>query len=82
MGEFSRALHTLKTARLLFPDHSLKRWADYLIADCLTQLSEEGDAAAELKTIIKSGPDDDLIQKAAEARLKVINWEKNVKHRL
>ncbi len=82
LGEFSKALHSLKTARLHFPDHSLKSWADYLIADCFTQLNEAGNAAMALETIINSEPEDDIILKAAESRLKVINWEKNIKHRL
>lgn len=82
LGEFSKALHSLNTARSLFPGHPLKSWADYLVADCFTQLSEVEKAALELEAIIKSAPEDGLIQKAAESRLKIIDWEKNVKRRL
>jgi tetratricopeptide (TPR) repeat protein len=82
LGKISKALYSLKTARLLFPDHSLNSWAYYLIADGYKQLSDEKNAKAELKNIIKTEQSDDLINKAAESRLKFLDWEKNTKNRL
>jgi len=82
LGKITNALYSLKTARLLFPDHSLNSWADYLIADGFKQLSDKENAKAELKTILKTEPNDDLIHKAAESRLKFLDWEKNTKNRL
>jgi tetratricopeptide (TPR) repeat protein len=82
LGEISKALHSLKIARLLFPDHTLNSWADYLIADGFKQLSDKENAKAELKAIINTEPNEDLIHKAAESRLKFLDWEKNTKNRL
>jgi TolA-binding protein len=82
MGKISNALHSLKTARLLFPDHSLNSWANYLIADGFKQLHDEDNAKEELKTILKTEPNEDLIHKAAESRLKFLDWEENTKDRL
>lgn len=79
---FSRALNNLQNARSRYPDHNLKDWADYLIADCYTQLREKGRAATELQTMVKTGTEDNLIKKAAESKLKVIEWEKNFKELL
>ncbi|MGV7222374.1 MAG: tetratricopeptide repeat protein [Nitrospinales bacterium] len=82
LGKVSKALHSLKIARLLFPDHPLNSWADYLIADGFKQLSEEDNARQELKIIVNTEPNEGLIYKAAESRLKILDWEKNIKNRL
>ncbi len=81
-GNFTGSLDALKAGRKLFPDHALREWADYLIADNLDQLNQKKDAFEELNQLVKSDPPENLIQQAAESRLKVIDWEKRLKELL
>lgn len=80
---YSESLHMLETARKRWPDHFLRGWADFLIADNLEHLSQTQQAQAQLKEMIKAKNDGGtLIEQAAEMRLKVMDWEKNLKDKL
>ncbi|MGP0628415.1 tetratricopeptide repeat protein [Nitrospina sp. 32_T5] len=77
---YSESLNMLESGRKRFPDHSLRSYADFLIADNLEHLSQPKQAQAELQEMIKTkdnGPS--LVQDAAEIRLKVMDWENRLK---
>jgi len=60
----------------LFPDHPLKDWSEFISADALKKIKNDQKATAQLNELIKSKPKDDLIKKAAQSQLKVMEWEK------
>ena len=64
--------------RKLFPDHRLRSWADYLIINNLDRLQKKEQAESELKILVAENRND-LLQKAAQSHLKVIDWEKRLK---
>jgi membrane-bound ClpP family serine protease len=64
--------------RKLFPEHRLRDWADYLIVNNLDRLKKKEQAESELKTLVAENRND-LLQKAAQSHLKVIDWEKRLK---
>lgn len=78
-GKFKGSLDALQAGRKLFPDHALRDWADFLIADNLEKLNRKDEALKEWHQLVKSDSPENLIQQAAESRLKVIDWEKNLK---
>jgi TolA-binding protein len=80
-GQTAPSLDALMAGRKLFPDHRLRDWADYLIIDNLDRLQKKEQAESELKTLVAESRDD-LLQKAAQSHLKVIDWEKRLKELL
>jgi len=80
-GQTAKSLDALMAGRKLFPDHRLKNWADYLIIDNLDRLHKKEQAESELKTLVAESRDD-LLKKAAQTHLKVIDWEKRLKELL
>ena len=80
-GQSEKSLDALMAGRKLFPDHRLKNWADYLIIDNLDRLQKNEQAESELQTLVAESRDD-LLQKAAQSHLKVIDWEKRLKELL
>ncbi|MDH5762207.1 MAG: tetratricopeptide repeat protein [Nitrospinota bacterium] len=80
-GQTAPSLDALMAGRKLFPDHRLRNWADYLIIDNLDRLQKKEQAESELKTLVAESRDD-LLQKAAQSHLKVIDWEKRLKELL
>lgn len=80
--QFEPALEALNAARELFPNHTLRSWADYLIADCHERMKDQGQAVDTLRAMIQSGEESDLVRQAAESRLKVLDWEKRFKELL
>jgi tetratricopeptide (TPR) repeat protein len=80
-GQSEKSLDALMAGRKLFPEHRLKNWADYLIIDNLDRLHKKDQAESELQTLVAEGRDD-LLQKAAQSHLKVIDWEKRLKELL
>ena len=80
-GQSEKSLDALMAGRKLFPEHRLKNWADYLIIDNLDRLHKQDQAESELQTLVAEGRDD-LLQKAAQSHLKVIDWEKRLKELL
>lgn len=77
----AQSLDALRAGRKLFPDHRLKDWADYLIIDNLDRLDKKDQAETELKTLVAESQDDLLI-KAAQSHLNVLDWEKRLKELL
>jgi TolA-binding protein len=80
-GQSEKSLDALMAGRKLFPDHRLKNWADYLIIDNLNRLHKKDQAKSELQTLAAESRDD-LLQKAAQSHLKVMDWEKRLKELL
>jgi len=80
-GQSEKSLDALMAGRKLFPDHRLKNWADYLIIDNLDRLHKKDQAKSELQTLVAESQDD-LLQKAAQSHLKVMDWEKRLKELL
>ncbi|MCF8721518.1 tetratricopeptide repeat protein [Nitrospina gracilis] len=79
-GRYSESLNMLESGRKRFPDHALRSYADFLIADNLEQLSQPKQAQAELQEMIKTKDNgQSLVQDAAEIRLKVMDWENRLK---
>ena len=72
------SLDALMAGRKLFPDHRLRNWADYLIINNLDLLQKKEQAESELKTLVAENRND-LLEKAAQSHLKVIDWEKRLK---
>ena len=73
-----KSLDALMAGRKLFPEHRLRGWADYLIVNNLDRLQKKEQAKSELKTLVAENRND-LLQKAAQSHLKVIDWEKRLK---
>ena len=80
-GRSDKSLDALMAGRKLFPGHRLKNWADYLIVDNLDRLHKKDQAKSELQTLVAESRDD-LLQKAAQSHLKVMDWEKRLKELL
>jgi len=80
-GQSEKSLDALMAGRKLFPDHRLKNWADYLIVDNLDRLHKKDQAKSELQVLVAESRDD-LLQKAAQSHLKVMDWEKRLKELL
>jgi len=77
-GQTKKSLDALMAGRKLFPEHRLRDWADYLIVNNLDRLKKKEQAESELKTLVAENRND-LLQKAAQSHLKVIDWEKRLK---
>ena len=76
--QYAKSLDALMAGRKLFPDHRLKDWADYLIVDNLDRLNNKQQAEDELKSLVADSRDD-LLQKAAQTHLQILDWEKRLK---
>jgi len=80
-GKTAESLDALLAGRKLFPEHRLRGWADYLIVDNLDRLQKKDQAEKELKSLVAENRDD-LLVKAGQSHLKVIDWEKRLKELL
>ncbi len=80
--KYEKSLDALKAGRTLFPDHRLRAWGDYLIVENLEQMNQKKQAETELKSLVEVKNSEKVIQKAAETRLKVIDWENRLKELL
>jgi hypothetical protein len=60
----------------LFPDHPHRSWSEFISADAFKKIKNNQKAAALLNQLIKSQPKNDLIKKAAQSQLKIMEWEK------
>ncbi len=79
LNRFGPALEALKSAKELFPDNPLRDWADYLMIDGLEKLGDPLKVAEGLNRLVKAGNSDDLTRQAAESRVKIREWEKQLK---
>ncbi len=81
-GRYARALDALISARRLYPRHTLKEWADFLIADCYDRQEDKTRAEKEFKNLIEASTDEPLLKQAAEISSRVLDWEKRLKDKL
>ena len=79
LNRFAPAMEALKSAKELFPDNSLRDWADYLIIESLEMLGDPLKTAEGLNQLVKTENADDLTKQAAESRVKIREWEKQLK---
>ena len=73
------AADALSSATLLFPEHPMRSWADFLLAETYRTMKENSRATEKLNRLAQSDQGDDLIKKAAASKLKVLDWEKQFK---
>ena len=79
LNRFGPALEALKSARELFPDNSLRDWADFLMIESLEKLGDPSKVTEGLNRLVKTENTDDLTRQAAESRAKIQEWEKQLK---
>jgi tetratricopeptide (TPR) repeat protein len=79
LNRFAPALEALKSATELFPDNSLRDWADYLMIESLEKLGDPSKITEGLNRLVKTEKGDDLTRQAAESRVKIREWEKQLK---
>ncbi|MZH01855.1 MAG: tetratricopeptide repeat protein [Nitrospinae bacterium] len=79
LSRFGPALEALKSARELFPDNSLRDWADFLIIESLEKLGDPSKITEGLNRLVKTDSADDLTRQAAESKSKIRDWEKQLK---
>jgi tetratricopeptide (TPR) repeat protein len=76
---YEEAVKGLDRARQLYPNHPLNDWAEFLIADSFSKLKESGKSIERMKKFIQVEEYDPLLKRAAENKLKIIDWEKKFK---
>jgi tetratricopeptide (TPR) repeat protein len=79
LNRFGPAIEALKSARELFPDNPLRDWADYLTIEALEKLGDPSKVTEGLNQLVKAENGDDLTRQAAESRVKIREWEKQLK---
>jgi tetratricopeptide (TPR) repeat protein len=79
LNRFGPAVEALKSARELFPDNSLRDWADFLMIESLEKLGDPLKVTEGLNRLVKNESADDLTLKAAESKAKIREWEKQLK---
>jgi len=77
-GKFSESIDALSKATKLFPDHPDRSWSELILADALRKTESDQKATAQLNKLIKSETGDNLMKKAAESQLKIMEWKKEV----
>ncbi len=80
--KYAQAAKALEAARQLFPEQPVKDWAEYLLVESYGKLKNVSKTTSTLNTLIKSEDSDKLLRQAAEAKLKVLDWEKEFKDNL
>jgi tetratricopeptide (TPR) repeat protein len=76
---YEEAVKGLDRARQLYPNHPQNDWAEFLIADSFSKLKQSGKSIERMKKIIQVEKYDPLLKRAAENKLKIIDWEKKFK---
>ena len=79
LNRFGPAMEALKSAKELFPDNLLRDWADYLLIESLEKLGDPAKITEGLNQLVKTENADGLTRQAAESRVKVREWEKQLK---
>ena len=79
LNRFGPAIEALKSAKDLFPDNLLRDWADYLLIESLEKLGDPSKITEGLNRLVKTENADDLTKQAAESRMKIREWEKQLK---
>jgi len=76
---YAEAIKALDRAIKLYPNNPSKDWAEFLIADSLSKLKESDKSIDRMKKLLQVEKFDPLLKKAAENKLKIIDWEKKFK---
>ncbi|MBC8287908.1 MAG: tetratricopeptide repeat protein [Nitrospinae bacterium] len=79
LNRFGPALEALKSARELFPDNPLRDWADFIMIESLEKLGDPSKVTEGLNRLVKTENADDLTRQAAESKVKIQEWEKQLK---
>jgi TolA-binding protein len=79
LNRFGPALKALRSATELFPDNPLRDWADYLMIESLENLGDPSKITEGLNRLVKTESGDNLTRQAAETRVKMREWEKELK---
>jgi TolA-binding protein len=74
--KYAESIDAFDAAIKLFPDHPHKNWSEFISADALKKIKNNPKATAQLNQLIKSQSENNLIKKAAQSQLKVMEWEK------
>ena len=80
--QYAKAIPALQSARDLFPDEPFKDMADFMLVESFKILKNQPRMVSELEKQLQAENRDPLVREAAEARLKVLNWEKELKDKL
>jgi tetratricopeptide (TPR) repeat protein len=80
--KYAKAIPALKSARDLFPDEPHRDLADFMLVQSYNAIKNKTRMVTELKILSAENNSDPLVREAAEARLKVIDWEKELKDKL
>ena len=75
-GKYTESIDAFDAAIKLFPEHPNRNWSEFISADALKKIKNNQKATAQLNQLIKSQPKNDLIKKAAQSQLKIMEWEK------
>ena len=80
--KYAKAISALQSARDLFPEEPFKDMADFMLIESFRTLKNQPQMTKELKKLLAEENADPLVRETAEARLKVLNWEKELKDKL
>ncbi|KMP10594.1 hypothetical protein UR09_05765 [Candidatus Nitromaritima sp. SCGC AAA799-A02] len=78
-AKFAESTDALSAAIRLFPDHRRRDWSELILADALEKIQNKQKATDRLNNLVNSETGDDLMKQAAQARLKMMEWEKEFK---
>ncbi len=78
-GDLKRGQEILKAAKELFPEHWLKDWNAFLLAEAYQQNKETENAGKELDQLAQSDSADDILKRAAKTQRDMMQWEKQFK---
>ncbi len=79
LNRFGPAMEALKSAKELFPENLLRDWEVYLMIKSLEKLGDPSKITEGLNRLVKTENADDLTKQAAESRMKIREWEKQLK---
>ena len=75
-GKYTESIDAFDAAIKLFPEHPNRNWSEFISADALKKIKNNPKATAQFNQLVKSQPENDLIKKAAQSQLKMMEWEK------
>ncbi|MBT3922823.1 MAG: tetratricopeptide repeat protein [Nitrospina sp.] len=79
LNRFGPAIEALKSASELFPNNPYRDWADYLIMESLEKIGDPSKVTEGLNRLVKIDNGNELTRQAAESRVKIREWEKQLK---
>lgn len=78
LNRFAPAIEALTSAKKLFPNNPLRDWADYLMIESLEKLGDPSKVTEGLSRLAKTEDSDGLTRQAAESKVKIKEWEKQL----